>query len=121
MNKGVIATTGMFNYNHFGVYHKDRQNLALPLLSKYDNIILKRNCQPSLIDLEKQFNEAYRNNDECISSLQYNLAKKGNFNENWMRLERSNGYVAVSFLFLLFMSSIFTIGVLKENQMLLKN
>ena len=121
MNKEIIATASMFNYNQLGAYHKDRQNLALPLLSKYEKIGFKRNCQPSLIDLEKQFNEAYRNTDECTNSLQYNLAKKDNFNENWMRLERSNGYVAVSFLFLLFMSSIFTIGVLKENQILLNN
>ena len=119
MNNATHVTTEMFKYNQAGAYYNDRNNLTLPLLPKYDNILLKRNCQPSLIDLEKQFNKDYRIKEEYSNYIQYNLIKNDIPNEKWIRLERSNGYIAVSFLFLLFISSIFTIGVLKENQVLL--
>lgn len=119
MSHVTHVTTDMFRYNQSGAYYSDRNNVTMSPIPKYDNILLKRNCQPCLIDLEKQFNEDYRNKDEYPNYVQYNLIKNEIFNEKWIRLERSNGYIAVSFLFLLFISSIFTIGILKENQILL--
>mgnify|MGYP003362961217 CR=1 FL=1 len=95
--------------------HINLQRSILPIL-RCEFRLTKRNCHSTLVDLEKQFNEDYRQNEE--HPYKNNVSRSIKLEERRFWLNRCNVYVGVAFLFLLFMSSVFTIEVLKNYNML---